>query len=130
MITDDGINWVYVENTLSADISWRRNAFRVKDYVNLTSSVRLKFIASDSIRPGQNLDGGSLIEAAVDDLYLYETVGGSSSTNSEVNVLKPKLIKITDFLGREINVNNIINSVENLIFYYDDGSVKKKTRFN
>ena len=130
MITDDGINWVYVENTLSADISWRRNAFRVKDYVNLTSSVRLKFIASDSIRPGQNLDGGSLIEAAVDDLYLYETVGGSSSTNLEVNALKPKLIRITDFLGREINVNNKINSVENLIFYYDDGSVKKKTRFN
>ena len=73
MITDDGINWEYVENTLSSDLSWRRNAFRVKDYVNLTSSVRLKFIASDSIRPGQNLDGGSLIEAAVDDLYLYES---------------------------------------------------------
>ena len=130
MITDDGINWVYIENTLSADISWRRNAFRVKDYVNLTSSVRLKFIASDSIRPGQNLDGGSLIEAAVDDLYLYETVGGSSSTNFNINAIEPKLIRVTDYLGRDINSNNKTNSVENLIFYYDDGSVKKKTRFN
>ena len=65
---------VYVENTLSSDLSWRRNAFRVKDYVNLSSSVQLKFIASDSIRPGQYLDGGSLIEAAVDDLYLYEMI--------------------------------------------------------
>ena len=57
---------------------------RVKDYVNLSSSVQLKFIASDSIRPGQNLDGGSLIEAAVDDLYLYESLG--SGTNIEQNI--------------------------------------------
>ena len=126
MITDDGVNWVYVENTLSADISWRRNAFRVKDYVNLTSSVRLKFIASDSIRPGQNLDGGSLIEAAVDDLYLYESLNSSTSTDLSINVIKPKLIKVTDYLGREVNINN---KLENLIYYYDDGSVKKRINF-
>ena len=126
MITDDGVNWVYVENTLSADISWRRNAFRVKDYVNLTSSVRLKFIASDSIRPGQNLDGGSLIEAAVDDLYLYESLNSSTSTDLSISAIKPKLIKVTDYLGREVNINN---KLENLIYYYDDGSVKKRINF-
>ena len=126
MITDDGVNWVYVENTLSADISWRRNAFRVKDYVNLTSSVRLKFIASDSIRPGQNLDGGSLIEAAVDDLYLYESLNSSTSTDLSINAIKPKLIRVTDYLGREVNINN---KLENLIYYYNDGSVKKRINF-
>ena len=126
MITDDGVNWVYVENTLSADISWRRNAFRVKDYVNLTSSVRLKFIASDSIRPGQNLDGGSLIEAAVDDLYLYESLNSSTSTDLSISAIKPKLIRVTDYLGREVNINN---KLENLIYYYDDGSVKKRINF-
>ena len=126
MITDDGVNWVYVENTLSADISWRRNAFRVKDYVNLTSSVRLKFIASDSIRPGQNLDGGSLIEAAVDDLYLYESLNSSTSTDLSISAIKPKLIKVTDYLGRQVNINN---KLENLIYYYDDGSVKKRINF-
>ena len=126
MITDDGVNWVYVENTLSADISWRRNAFRVKDYVNLTSSVRLKFIASDSIRPGQNLDGGSLIEAAVDDLYLYESLNSSTSTDLSISAIKPKLIRVTDYLGREVNINN---KLENLIYYYNDGSVKKRINF-
>ena len=129
MITDDGVNWVYVENTLSSDLSWRRNAFRVKDYVNLTSSVQLKFIASDSIRPGQYLDGGSLIEAAVDDLYLYESLSSGTSTNFDVNAVEPKLIRITDYLGREINPNNI-NSINNLIYYFDDGTVKKKLKFN
>ena len=126
MITDDGVNWVYVENTLSSDLSWRRNAFRVKDYVNITSSVQLKFIASDSIRPGQNLDGGSLIEAAVDDLYLYESLNSSTSTDLSISAIKPKLIKVTDYLGREVNINN---KLENLIYYYDDGSVKKRINF-
>ena len=129
MITDDGVNWVYVENTLSSDLSWRRNAFRVKDYVNLTSSVQLKFIASDSIRPGQYLDGGSLIEAAVDDLYLYESLSSGTSTNFDVNAIEPKLIRITDYLGREVNPNNI-NSLNNLIYYFEDGTVKKKLKFN
>ena len=129
MITDDGVNWVYVENTLSSDLSWRRNAFRVKDYVNLTSSVQLKFIASDSIRPGQYLDGGSLIEAAVDDLYLYESLSSGTSTNFDINAVEPKLIRITDYLGREVNPNNI-NSLNNLIYYFEDGTVKKKLKFN
>ena len=130
LITDDGVNWVYVENTLSSDLSWRRNAFRVKDYVNLSSSVQLKFIASDSIRPGQNLDGGSLIEAAVDDLYLYESLG--SGTNIEQNIsdaIMPKVIRITDYLGREVDPNSKSRNINNLIYYFDDGSVKKKSIF-
>ena len=130
LITDDGVNWVYIENTLSSDLSWRRNAFRVKDYVNLSSSVQLKFIASDSIRPGQNLDGGSLIEAAVDDLYLYESLG--SGTNIEQNIsdaIMPKVIRITDYLGREVDPNSKSRNINNLIYYFDDGSVKKKSIF-
>ena len=130
LITDDGVNWVYVENTLSSDLSWRRNAFRVKDYVNLSSSVQLKFIASDSIRPGQNLDGGSLIEAAVDDLYLYESLG--SGTNIEQNIsdaIMPKVIRITDYLGREVDPNSKSININNLIYYFNDGSVKKKSIF-
>ena len=130
LITDDGVNWVYVENTLSSDLSWRRNAFRVKDYVNLSSSVQLKFIASDSIRPGQNLDGGSLIEAAVDDLYLYESL--VSGTNIEQNIsdaIMPKVIRITDYLGREVDPNSKSRNINNLIYYFDDGSVKKKSIF-
>ena len=131
LITDDGVNWVYVENTLSSDLSWRRNAFRVKDYVNLSSSVQLKFIASDSIRPGQNLDGGSLIEAAVDDLYLYESLG--NGTNIEQNISDgkmPKIIRVTDYLGREVNPKSKTLNINNLIYYFDDGSVKKKSIYS
>ena len=129
LITDDGVNWHYVENTKSADLSWRKCAFRIKDYVNLTSSVQLKFIASDSIRPGQYLDGGSLIEAAVDDLYLYESIDNGTGINLLDNsLIKPKLIRVTDYLGREINPNHI-SGIKNLIYYFDNGTVKKRLTY-
>ena len=74
-ITDDGVNWQVVENNITSDISWRRFVFRAKDYVSLTSSqVQLKFVASDSTHLGQYLDGGSLVEAAIDDLYLWDGI--------------------------------------------------------
>jgi len=73
-ISDDGgDSWTHVEATKTSDASWRRFAFKVADYVSLTDQVMLQFIASDSIRPGQYLEGGSLVEAALDDIYLYET---------------------------------------------------------
>ena len=124
MITDDGVNWQYVENNMSSDISWRQFAFRVSDYVSLTGDVQLKFIASDSIRIGQNLDGGSLIEAAVDDLFLYESQNSSTFIN-DLSFIKPSLIKITDILGREVEQNKI-NDNKILLYIYDDGSVKRK----
>jgi hypothetical protein len=74
---DGGSSWERVENTLTQDISWRRNAIKISDYVDLTEDFRFRFIASDSIRPGQNLDGGSLIEAAVDDIVLYDVDDGT-----------------------------------------------------
>ena len=123
LIHDDGSNWEYVENNLTSDISWRKFAFRVKDYVSVTNNIQLKFIASDSLRPGQNLDGGSLIEAAVDDLKLYESLSTSTSLNSS-NVIKPRLIKITDLLGRNVRKNNMGNNAS-FIYFYDDGSTQK-----
>ncbi len=75
---DGGSNWVYLENTLTQDISWRRNAFKVADYVDLTSEFQIRFIASDSTFIGQNLDGGSLVEAAVDDIVLYDVDPGDA----------------------------------------------------
>ena len=35
--------------------------FRVKDYVSVTDNFQIRFIASDSIRTGLYLDGGSLV---------------------------------------------------------------------
>lgn len=81
---DGGTSWTYVENTKVSDQRWRRNAFRIADYVTPTSTMRLRFIASDSTRIGQNLDGGSLVEAAVDDIQLWDNTINSVNENSGV----------------------------------------------
>ncbi len=60
---DGGFDWVSVENTTASDASWRRVLFRIADYVEPTSQIRLRFIAEDA-------GSGSLVEAAVDDLEL------------------------------------------------------------
>ncbi len=72
-ISDDGGNtWTKVEDTKVSDRSWRRYAFRVMDYVNITNQVMLKFNVSDSTRPGQYLDGGSLVEAGLDEIMVWD----------------------------------------------------------
>jgi hypothetical protein len=89
-ITNNGTDWVYVENTKSDDRAWRKVAFRVQDFVTPTSAVQLRFIASDSTRVGQNLDGGSLVEAAMDDLQLWDnTVVGIDEQSATINALYP-----------------------------------------
>ena len=75
---DGGDSWQYLENTLQQDVSWRRNAFRVADVIEPTSEFQMRFIASDSTTIGEYLDGGSLIEAAVDDIILYDLASGES----------------------------------------------------
>ena len=72
--SDGGNSWQYLENTLQQDISWRRKAFRLGDYVELTDAFQMRFIASDSTTVGEYLDGGSLVEAALDDIILYDVV--------------------------------------------------------
>jgi len=113
---------------ISSDISWRKFAFRVSDYVTPSNNVQIKFIASDSIRLGQNLDGGSLIEAAVDDLYLYEAKPNSTEVVNLTNKNR-NIIKITDLIGRELDPTNLTyNKI--VIFIYDDGHVERQTIFN
>lgn len=87
LITDDGgQSWVHVEETKTSDQSWRRKAFRVADYVDISGDIRMRFIASDSIWPGQNLDGGSLVEAALDDFGVYDlaTPNSLNETSAEI----------------------------------------------
>ncbi len=76
--SNNGSSWVPVEDTKSGERNWRRKVFRVQDVLGDVSSIRLKFIASDSIRPGTNQDGGSLIEGALDDIELWDVVAPNS----------------------------------------------------
>jgi hypothetical protein len=71
---DGGGSWVAVESTPVSDRSWRRVALRIADVLTPTSSMRLQFQASDSLRNDQPFSGASLVEAAVDDVELWEAI--------------------------------------------------------
>lgn len=65
LISEDGTNYINVENTRTADHSWRNNIFRVKDYFPTATQLSIRFVAEDA-------NAGSLVEALMDDLSLYD----------------------------------------------------------
>jgi hypothetical protein len=69
---DNGQTWTYLENTMTSDAQWRMAAYRVEDILTPTAQMKIRFIASDSLRPTVNLSGGSLVEAAMDDFIVYD----------------------------------------------------------
>lgn len=113
---DGGTSWTYVENTKTADRSWRRKVFRIADYVTPTATMRLRFIASDSTHIGQNLDGGSLIEAAVDDIQLWEnTVNSTDELSAEMSVSI-----FPNPATEQLNANILLVSDENVSYEITD----------
>ncbi|MFH1845559.1 MAG: C25 family cysteine peptidase [bacterium] len=62
-VTDDDVTWVNLENNSTSLRIWTNYSFQVEDHVDLTSTVRFRFIASDE-------GGGSIVEAGVDDFLL------------------------------------------------------------
>jgi hypothetical protein len=115
-ISGDGINYVPVENTKVADHSWRRFAFKVLDYITPTSTVTLRFVAEDA-------NSGSLIEAAVDDLKLWDALSTGISEApelGEVNVY-PNPAGEEFYVGIQLseaeNVNvSVLNSLGQVVF--------------
>ena len=55
---------------------------------------------------------------------LFEALPVTTSTNDILSI-EPKLIKITDILGKEINVKSVDKHTA-LFYIYNDGSVEKR----
>ncbi len=69
---DGGSTWSTVEDTRMSERSWRRLAIKVQDLLPMSDAFRIRFMASDSIRPGMNAGGASIVEAAVDDIQIWD----------------------------------------------------------
>ncbi|HEY3215980.1 MAG TPA: choice-of-anchor B family protein [Candidatus Eisenbacteria bacterium] len=64
LISSDGETWVPVDTTGGLHNHWEEQEIRVADYVTPTSQVRVRFQAAAF--------GGHIVEAAIDDLTLYD----------------------------------------------------------
>jgi len=73
----NGTTWINLENTRKADQNWRRKlvAIRKLSVFANSSQIQVRFIATDAG------SGGSVVEAAVDDLYIYDLQSALSAGN-------------------------------------------------
>ncbi len=62
--SDGGTSWTNLEAVSNTENYWKRSRFLVSQYVQPTSQVQLRFVASDN-------PSGSLVEAGVDDFSIY-----------------------------------------------------------
>ena len=85
-ITDDaGGNWVDLENTIISDNSWSKKLFFLNDYIDLTSLVQLRFSAEDTFHDGEFGSGGSIVEAALDEINFFSISDGVQIMPGDVN---------------------------------------------
>ena len=79
---DDGANYVLVETVGPAGAGtsggWIETGFNVGDFVSLTSTIRVKFVASD-------LGGGSIVEAGIDDVRILGVSCSTADCPADVN---------------------------------------------
>lgn len=123
-ITNDGNTWVNVERTNISDRSWRRFAFRIADYVTLSDNVKIRFIAEDSLIPSANLQGGSIVEAAIDDIMLYEEGAGNLSVKESAvtfmqvhpNPASDQLIVKFDVAARQETTVEMVNTIGQVVY--------------
>ncbi|MBE0645227.1 MAG: T9SS type A sorting domain-containing protein [Bacteroidetes bacterium] len=63
--SDGGSNWEILERTRQSDASWKPKVYVLRDIIDLTPKMTVRFIAADD-------DPGSLVEAAVDDFEVLD----------------------------------------------------------
>ncbi len=80
---DDGANYVLVETVgpsgAGTSGGWIQTGFNVSDYVSLSSSIRVMFVASD-------LGAGSVVEAAIDDVRILGVSCGPDTCIADLNM--------------------------------------------
>lgn len=63
--SDGGSQWEILERTMVTDASWKPFVYVLRDIIDLTPTMNLRFIAADD-------EPGSLVEAAVDDIEVLD----------------------------------------------------------
>ena len=73
---NSGLSWTEIESTNLSNKSWSKQVLLLDHYVELTSDIRLRFTAEDVYYDGDFGSGGSIVEAAIDEIMI-KSVGSS-----------------------------------------------------
>ncbi|MBT5787145.1 MAG: S8 family serine peptidase [Candidatus Marinimicrobia bacterium] len=94
-IRDQNNVWISLEKTTQSDNSWTEHQFLAKHIFEQPNQLQFRFIAED-------LPGGSVVEAAVDDLHIFYT-GEVNFTPGDVN------------LDTQINIQDLVLIVAHIL---------------
>lgn len=111
-----GGSWVSLENTNISNNSWDKRMFFLDDYISLTSDMRLRFIAEDTFYDGEFGSGGSIVEAAIDDI-LIQSISSNNIMPGDINF--DSIVDILDIV-MTINFALGITTPTSLEFYTAD----------
>ena len=121
-VTDNGTLWVDVERLPVTDASWRRYAFRAKQYVALNSDFQIQFIPSDNV-------DGSIVEAAIDDIAILDLASTSvKGVNPDINSFYAYPNPVKDELIIEIETSKSLDGVRLEFVNAIGQSVKTETQ--
>jgi hypothetical protein len=114
--------WILsVDYTRQTDNQWRRRIFKTKDFLPSSEKIALKFQAQD-------LGQGSVVEAAVDDIVIYDkaVINGVNDVNALKASIYPNpaneaiqirlskaatgVVLISDMTGRQVLRSDFVNS--------------------
>ena len=128
---DSGITWTVLENTSYSLREWQYKRILLSEYITLSNTMRLRFIAEDIEYNGDNGSGGSIVESAVDDILLQSIYYNNCIGNGDVNndggvnvldivntvnaILDESLISETLFCAADINQDSVINILDIVI---------------
>lgn len=83
--------WMPVEKTYQSDYNWRRRIFSVYEFLpRTTTSIQVKFMASDSVLTNWVNNGQSLTVGGVDDFYMFDAKKKNTAV-SAVSMPKAKI---------------------------------------
>ena len=88
-----------------SNADWEMQRFIISDYIQLSNQMQLRFVAEDIFYDGNSDSGGSLVEAAIDDV-LFEIISSNQECDSQGDVNEDSELNILD----AVQIINIILS--------------------
>ena len=98
-----GETWTLLEYTSTSIREWQERRFLLSEYILLSNAMQLRFIAEDIYYDGDNGNGGSIVEAAIDDIIFYSVFFNTCASDGDVND------------DGSVNVLDIVNTVNAIL---------------
>jgi choice-of-anchor B domain-containing protein len=82
---DGGSTWSVLENTPSSWREWQYKRILLSEITSLSNAMQFRFIAEDIQYDGDNGSGGSIVEAAIDDVLFQSIYYSGCINDGDVN---------------------------------------------